>query len=79
MSTEDVVGRVTTLARAPNFHGASTTISANGAESRKNSHKEVVETTFTPAMFSRAQTITTASPTMIPRYPWLNQGNTRTR
>ena len=33
----------------------------NGADSAKNSHSEVVETTRTPAIFSSAQTITTAS------------------
>src|SRR5205807_10670296 len=79
MSTEDVVGAVTALARVPNFQGDSSTISANGADRRKNSHREVVETTFTPAMLSRAQTMTTASPTMMAHYPWLNQGARPTR
>ena len=40
---------------------------------------EVVETTRTPAIFSRAQITTTASPTIHPRYPTANQGNRRVR
>ena len=55
------------------------TIRTNGADSRKNSHSEVVATTRTPAMFSSAQTMTTASPTITPRCPSANHGNSRVR
>ncbi len=80
MSTLEVVGVVTACASAPNLNGASiTTIRTNGADSAKNSQSEVVETTRTPAIFSSAQTMTTASPTITPRCPSANQGNRRVR
>ena len=69
MSTVEVVGLVTALASAPSLNGASTTIATNGADKARNSHSEVSETTFTPAIFSRAQAITTASATHHPRLP----------
>ena len=68
MSTFDVVGLVTALASAPILNGASTKMAANGADNAKNSHSEVVETTFTPAIFRAAQTITTPSATITPRW-----------
>jgi hypothetical protein len=79
MSVVDVVGRVTAVASAPNLNGAIATIRMKGAESAKNSHSEVVETTRTPAIFSKAQTITTAKATITPRCPSANQGNKRSR
>src|SRR5437016_12499693 len=77
ISTVEVVGLVTALVSAPSLKGARTAISANGAESAKKSHSDVVETTFTPAMFRSAQTITTARPTITPRCPSANQGKMR--
>jgi hypothetical protein len=53
MSTVEVVGLVTALASAPILNGASSTIATNGADSAKNSHNEVSDTTFTPAKFVR--------------------------
>ena len=69
MSTVEVVGFVTALASAPSLKGASTTMMANGADRARNSHNDVSETTFTPAIFSSAQAITTASATHHPRFP----------
>src|SRR2546422_11294158 len=77
ISTVEVVGVVTAWNSVPYLNGASTAISANGAERAKKSHSEVVETTRTSAMLSSAQTITTASPTITPRCPWENHGNRR--
>ncbi len=79
MSTAEVVGVVTALTSAPILNGVSSTINRNGADKAKNSHSEVVETTFTPAMFSMEHTTTTASPTITPRCPSANQGNMRVR
>ena len=67
MSTVEVVGLVTAFASAPSLKGASRTTAINGAESARNSHSEVSETTFTPAMLSNAQATTTASATHHPR------------
>src|SRR5258708_33576203 len=78
-STLEVAGVVKTGRSPPYFSGDSRTIKANGAERAKNSHSEVVETTFTPAMFRTAQTMTTASPTITPRWFTENQGNSRVR
>ena len=64
----EVVGLVTAFASAPILKGAIRKIAANGAESRKNNHNDVVETTFTPAILRRAQTITTPSATSTPRW-----------
>ena len=55
------------------------TIRMNGADKTMSSQREVVETTRTPAIFSSAQTMTTANPTIHPRYPSANQGNNRVR
>src|ERR1700733_11268455 len=79
MSTDEAVGLVTIWASAPNLKGAIATIKRNGADSTKNSHSEVVETTRTPAIFNSAQTTTTANPTAQPRDPTANQGNKRVR
>ena len=79
MSVVEVVGRVTALASAPILNGAMATIRMNGADRAKKSHSDVVETTRTPAIFSSAQTITTASATITPRCPSANQGNRRSR
>ena len=79
ISTCDVVGVVTALASAPYLNGARITIKMNGADSRKNSQIEVVATTRMPAMFSAAQTITTASPTRMPRLFTPNHGKSRVR
>ena len=69
MSTVEVVGLVTALARAPILKGANNTIATNGAVSAKNNHSDVSETTFTPAIFITAHAITTASATHHPRFP----------
>ena len=45
---------VTAFASAPILNGASSTIATNGADSAKNSHSDVSETTFTPAIFERS-------------------------
>ena len=79
MSTCDVVGVVTAFASAPYLKGARMTMNTKGAESRKNSQTEVVATTRMPAMFNAAQTITTTSPTMMPRLFTPNQGKSRVR
>ena len=42
MSTVEVVGAVCASASAPTLNGASSTINANGADSKKNSHSEVI-------------------------------------
>ena len=69
MSTVEVVGLVTALASAPILNGVRQTIATKGADKAKNSHRDVVETTFTPAMFRMTQVATTASPTITPRCP----------
>ncbi len=79
MSTLEVVGLVTALASAPILKGARITIATNGADSAKNNHRDVSETTFTPAIFKAAQAITTASATHHPRLFTENQGNMRVR
>jgi hypothetical protein len=56
MFTVDLVGAVTAWASAPNLNGAMATIRMNGADGGKNSQSEVVDTTRTPAILSRAQT-----------------------
>ena len=70
----ELVGFVTAWANAPNLNGARQTMATNGADKAKNSHSDVVETTLTAAMFSNAQTATTASPTINPRCPSENHG-----
>src|ERR1700733_5774976 len=67
ISTVEVVGWVTAWASAPTLNGARRTMAMNGADRARNNHSDVSETTFTPAMLSRAQAITTASPTHHPR------------
>ena len=69
MSTVDVVGLVTAWSNAPVLNGASTTIAMNGADRARKSHREVSETTFTPAILRSAQATTTASATHHPRLP----------
>ena len=60
-STFDVVGWVTACNSPAYFTGDSSTTSRNGDDNAKNSHSEVVETTFTPAIFMIAHMATTAS------------------
>src|SRR5580700_12139451 len=79
ISTVEVVGLVTAFARAPILNGANSTMTTNGAVSAKNNHSEVRETTFTPAILSAAQAITTASATHHPRLFTWNHGNMRVR
>ena len=54
-------------ASAPCRNGATRQITTNGAESAAKSHMEVVATTLTPAIFSSAHAVTTATPTITPR------------
>src|SRR5256885_124585 len=79
ISTVEVVGLVTALAKAPSLNGASSTIATKGADRARKSHRDVMETTFTPAIFKSAQAITTASATHQARFPCWNQGNMRLR
>ena len=79
MSTVEVVGRVTALASAPILKGARSTIAANGADKRKNSQREVRETTLTPAILRSAQAMTTARATHHSAIPAGNHGNMRVR
>src|SRR2546429_2205008 len=48
-------GAVWASARVPILRGAITTIKANGADSRKNNHNEVIPTTRIPARFNTAR------------------------
>ena len=75
----ELVGFVIACASAPNLNGAMHTMAIKGADSAKNSHSEVFDTTFTPATFSNAHNATTANPTISPRCPIANQGNSRCR
>ena len=67
MSTFEVVGLVTAFASASNLEWSQHKDGGERADRAKNSHSEVVETTFTPIILSTAQMITTPRATATPR------------